>query len=104
MPKIPQNIQTIPLEHFDRPLLAGHGPRMASNVPLEGMSHAAMMESLKNELIIVLMKRLRDRYNDDLIFPVKEVDDTYNDMLAFAVKADPAHGHVFKFDLRKKSR
>ena len=59
--------------------------------------HAAMLDDFKDQLLIVLVKRLaRDGV---LEVPVAEVDDTGQDLLAFALRE---RNTVFRFELRKK--
>lgn len=60
--------------------------------------HAALLDKLKDQLLIVFLKRLR-KYGDDLRFPVSEVDDTGGDMLAFRLDGVSA----FQFELGRKS-
>lgn len=55
--------------------------------------HAALLDDLKDQLLIVLMKRLGRRVS----IPLAEVDDTGNDLLAFSIQ-----NGVFNFELRKK--
>lgn len=59
--------------------------------------HAALIDDLKDQLLIVFLKRLRAR-GDDLRFPVAEVDDTGSDLLAFRID-----GRDFVFELSRKS-
>ena len=56
--------------------------------------HVALLDDLKDQLLIVFLKRLGGRVE----IPVSEVDDTYQDILALAVRDG-----VFYFELRKKS-
>lgn len=60
--------------------------------------HADLIDNMKDQLLIVLIKRLA---NDEgkLKIPCEEIDDTYNDTLAFSVDAKK----VFHFQLGKKS-
>ena len=60
---------------------------------------AAMVARLKEQMLIVLMKRLADD-NGKFEVPVSEVDDTYQDMLEFEVDQDRK---VFVFTLSKKT-
>lgn len=62
-----------------------------------GPEHAAMIDNLKDQLLIVFLKRLKAK-GDDLRFPVSEVDDTGQDMLAFSIQDG-----AFNFDLQRKS-
>jgi len=56
--------------------------------------HAAVMDDFKDQLIIVLMKRL----GLTVSIPLAELDDTGNDMLAFRVDDQK----TFHFELRRK--
>lgn len=60
--------------------------------------HAAVLDDLKDQLLIVLIKRLAKDGKLDL--PCAEIDDTSSDLLAFSV--DP-QTKVFHFNLSKKS-
>lgn len=60
--------------------------------------HAEVLDDFKDQLLIVLMKRLKEKYGDDLVFPVAEVDNTGLDLLAFQI----VDGR-FLFTLEKKS-
>ncbi len=62
---------------------------------LDAPEHAAVMDDLKDQLLIVLLKRLGGVAS----IPVTEVDDTGQDMLAFRIDEN----RVFHFELRKKS-
>jgi hypothetical protein len=55
--------------------------------------HAAVVDDFKDQLLIVLIKRLGRKVS----IPVAEVDDTGGDLLAFSVVDG-----VFNFELRKK--
>lgn len=55
--------------------------------------HAAVMDDFKDQLLIVLLKRL----GKCVSIPVQEMDDTGTDLLAFSV-----NDGVFNFELRKK--
>lgn len=59
--------------------------------------HAAMMDDFKDQLLLVLIKRLADK-DGKLSITVEEIDDTGRDLLAFSVV-----DRVFNFELRKKS-
>ena len=61
-------------------------------------AHAELLDNMKDQLIIVLMKRLADK-EGRLSIPCAEIDDTGDDLLAFRVSAD----RVFHFELHKKS-
>ncbi len=60
--------------------------------------HADVLETFKGQLLIVFLKRLKEKYGDDLVFHLNEVDDTGGDLLAFRI-ADQA----FHFELQKKA-
>lgn len=60
--------------------------------------HADVIDDFKDQLLIVAMKRLKDKYGDDLVFPVAEVDNTGQDMLAFKIE-----NGKFVFYMEKKS-
>lgn len=63
--------------------------------------HADLLDDFKDQLIIVLLKRVTDK-DGKLTIPVREVDDTGGDLVAFSVKehlGQPA----FHFELRKKA-
>jgi hypothetical protein len=72
----------------------GQGIEMARGL---GPEHAALIDNLKDQLLIVFLKRLKAK-GDDLRFHVSEVDDTGQDMLAFNV----VNG-TFNFELKRKS-
>lgn len=57
--------------------------------------HAAVLDDFKDQLIIVLVKRLAKGGKLDI--PVAEMDDTGSDLLAFAVRDG-----VFHFELQRK--
>ena len=59
--------------------------------------YAAMLDDLKDQLLIVLIKRLA--VDGKLDLPVAEIDSTGGDLLAFSI--DP-ETRVFHFELRKK--
>lgn len=61
--------------------------------------HADILDDFKDQFIIVALKRLREKYGDDLAFPLTEVDNTGGDMLAFRIDENK----VFHFEMRKKS-
>lgn len=60
--------------------------------------HAALLDDFKDQLLIVFLRRLEEKYGDDLKFPVTEVDATGDFLLAFSVS-----DRIFHFELRKKS-
>jgi len=57
--------------------------------------HAAMMDDLKDQLLIVFLRRL----GGTVSIPVVEMDDTGQLMLAFRIDENK----IFHFELRKKS-
>ncbi len=57
--------------------------------------HAAMMDDLKDQLMIVFIKRMGGKVS----IPVDEIDDTGQDMLSLRVDENK----VFHFELGKKS-
>lgn len=57
--------------------------------------HADLIDSLKEQLLIVFLRRLGRRVS----IPVTEIDDTGGELFAFRVDED----RVFHFELRKKS-
>lgn len=56
--------------------------------------HAALIDALKEQLLIVFLKRL----GGSITIPVAEVDDTAQDMFAFSV-----NDGAFRFQIVKKS-
>jgi len=68
----------------------GKGIEMAGVLAPE---HAALIDQLKDELLIVFLKRLGGKAD----IPVAEVDDTGLDMLAFSIVDG-----VFHFAIRRK--
>ena len=72
----------------------GKGIDAARAIP-GGELHAAVMDDFKDQLIIVLMKRLA--VAGKVSIPVAETDDTGGDMLSFSV-----NDGVFNFQLSKK--
>lgn len=63
--------------------------------------HADAMENFRDQLLIVLIKRLADK-DGKLVIPVAETDDTGNDLLAFSVQGLPGPAPEFHFELQKK--
>ena len=57
--------------------------------------HAAVIDSFKDQLLIVFLKRL----GGNVSIPLSEVDDTGRDLLAFRIDGD----QVFHFEIRNKS-
>lgn len=58
--------------------------------------HAALLDDLKDQLLIVFLKRLGGK----VTIPVAEVDDTGGDL--FALRVDPEK-REFHFELRRKA-
>lgn len=58
-------------------------------------AHAAVLDELKEQLLIVFLKRLGGKVS----IPVAEVDDTGQDLFAFSIDSNG----VFHFEVRKKS-
>jgi hypothetical protein len=73
----------------------GDGIKLAATLAPE---HAAMIDNLKDQLLIVFLKRLAE-LGHSLTFPVGEIDDTSQDLLSFAV--DPTT-REFRFTLGRK--
>ena len=61
--------------------------------------HADVLDDLKDQLIVVFLKRLKE-YGHSLDFPLKEIDDTGKDLVSFRV--DPVT-RAFHFELGRKS-
>lgn len=59
--------------------------------------HAAVLDDFKDQLVIVLLKRLADK-DGNVSIPLAEMDDTYEDLVAFSVRE-----RVFHFEVRRKS-
>jgi hypothetical protein len=57
------------------------------------LEHSELIDNLKDQLLIVFLKRLGGTLECD----VSEVDDTSQDMFAFSIK-----DRRFKFEIRKK--
>jgi hypothetical protein len=76
----------------------GSGIDMArANAP----EHAALMENFRDQLLIVLIKRLADK-DGKLVIPVAETDDTGGDLLAMSVQGIDTAAPEFHFTLEKK--
>ncbi len=63
---------------------------------LDAPEHASMIDDLKDQLLIVFLKRL----GGSVDIPCGEIDDTGQDL--FALRLDP-DTRVFHFEVRKKS-
>jgi hypothetical protein len=61
--------------------------------------HADVLDDLKDQLIVVFLKRLK-AYGHSLDFPLAEIDDTGKDVVSFSI--DPVT-REFHFELGKKS-
>ena len=80
----------------------GKGIDLARGLDLESGGaglHADVLDDLKDQLIVVFLKRLKAA-GQKLDFPVAEVDDTGKDLVSFRV--DP-RTRAFHFELSKKS-
>jgi len=62
--------------------------------------HHQVLEDLKDQLVIAMLRRLADQAGVFEI-PVAEVDDTGRVLVMFSVVPTPA-GQVFHFEVRKK--
>jgi hypothetical protein len=60
---------------------------------VDAPEHAAVMDDFKDQLLIVLIKRL----GRSVSIPVEEADDTGHDVLMFSIV-----DRVFHFEIRKK--
>lgn len=65
---------------------------------LDAPEHVAMLDDMKDQLLIVLIKRLADK-DGKLPIPVAEIDDTGRDLLSFRVDFE---ARIFHFHLEKK--
>lgn len=71
---------------------------MAKGIELaraDAPEHAAVIENLKEQLLIVFLKRLGGKIS----IPVAEIDDTGQDLFSFRIDEKK----VFHFEIRKKS-
>ena len=78
----------------------GLGTNAARGIPGSEL-HADVLDSLKDQLLIVLMKRLADK-DGRVVLPIPEVDDTGDDLLAFQVLEMGTPRARFEFTLTKK--
>ncbi len=62
--------------------------------------HAAALDDLKDQLLIVFLKRLQ-QCGQALDFPLSEIDNTAQDTVAFSVRRG-LRDCVFHFELRKQ--
>lgn len=60
--------------------------------------HAKLIDDLKEQLLIVFLKRL----GGAVTIPVAEVDDTGRDVFALSVVEHKEHGYVFHFAVQPK--
>lgn len=60
--------------------------------------HAKLVDDLKEQLLIVFLKRL----GGSATIPVAEVDDTGRDVFALSVVQHQEHGMVFHFSIQPK--
>lgn len=79
----------------------GQGTRQARQHPRGGKLHADVMDELKDQLLIVLMKRLQDK-DGRVTVSIPEMDDTGNDLLALQVLDMGTPSARFEFKLEKK--
>lgn len=61
---------------------------------VDAPEHAAVMDELKDQLLIVFLKRLGGKVS----IPVAEIDDTGGDLFGFRIDEN----RVFHFEMRKK--
>lgn len=73
----------------------GDGIKLAAQHAPE---HAALLDNLKDQLLIVFLKRL-EAMGHPLVFDVSEIDDTGQDLLSFSI--DPVT-RQFRFTVGKK--
>jgi hypothetical protein len=77
----------------------GQGIDMAHAAGAE--AHADVMEDFRDQLLIVLIKRLADD-KGQLVIPVAETDDTGRDVLAFSIQGVGGPAPAFHFEVQKK--
>lgn len=63
--------------------------------------HADVMEDFRDQLLIVLIKRLADK-DGNLVLPVAEVDNTGRDLLAMSVQGVGGPSPAFHFQVQPK--
>ncbi len=78
----------------------GQGIELARAANQEDL-HADVLENFRDQLLIVLIKRLADK-DGNLVIPVAETDDTGKDLLAFSVQDAGTPQVAFHFQLQKK--
>jgi hypothetical protein len=72
-------------------------------MPLADNLHGAAIEELKNQLLVVFLKRLT-KPGEELVIPVSEIDATGQDLVAMRLIGDPRVGATsFGFTVSKKS-
>jgi hypothetical protein len=74
----------------------GKGIDMARAIPGSEL-HADVLENFRDDLLVVFLKRLKNKYGDDLVFPVVETDDCGQDLVSFSIEC-----RSFRFVLSKK--
>lgn len=79
--------------HVQEGVVVGKGIDLARDLAPE---HAALLDDFKDQLIIVLLKRLAK--DGAVVIPVAEVDDTAQDLVSFQVV-----DRNFRFRVGKKS-
>jgi len=67
----------------------GEGTKLAG---LANPEHAAAIDNLKEQLLIVFLKRLGGKVS----IPISEVDDTDRDCLAFSIRDGAFHFETWK--------
>ena len=65
----------------------------------EAPEHAAVLDDFKDQLLIVLLKRL-GALEQSVVIPVAEADDTGQDLVEMKIEGTPP---AFTFNVRKKS-
>ena len=63
--------------------------------------HARVMDDFKDQLLIVLIKRLADK-DGRLVIPVAETDDTGGNLLSFSVEGVGGPKPAFHFHIQRK--
>ena len=63
----------------------------------EAPEHTAMLDDLKDQLLVVFLKRIVDD-EGNIAIPLKEIDDTGNDLVSFSINEG-----IFNFKVRKKN-
>lgn len=84
-------------------------PGVKTTVVDEQSEHGRILNLMKEQLLIVFLKRLKEKYGDDLRFNVSEVDGTGQDLLSFALENSELDVETmtwkgtFAFNLSKKA-